>query len=146
MTPQIKEMPEPMHIPHILLPTSLKNLVVKNGGIIFLHTPSWRVYNFHVHSPFLITHASFIYKLWCCKLDILLHCWEDSIWSLHPSLLCFSNPHSQIPLFEFHCLGTPIPFLLNALVGSFTLLYIISKLYLCPYGYGVVVLVGLMFY
>ena len=33
----------------------------------------------------------------------------------------------------------------NALVGSFTLPYIISKLYLYLNEYGVVVLVGLMF-
>ena len=55
LTPQIKGMPEPISHIYIALPTSLKNLVIGNGGNIFLYTPSWRVYIFHVHSPFLIT-------------------------------------------------------------------------------------------
>ena len=38
----------------IALPTSLKNVVIGNGGNTFLCTPSWRLYNFDVHSPFLI--------------------------------------------------------------------------------------------
>ena len=41
---------------------------------------------------------------------------------------------------------TLLPFLVNALVSSFILLYMISQLYLYPNNaYGVVVLVGLMF-
>ena len=54
------------------------------------------------------------------------------------SISCFSNPHSYVWKIS-------LSFLVNALVGSFTLSYIISQLYLYPNGYGVVVLVGLMF-
>ena len=40
---------------------------------------------------------------------------------------------------------TLLPFLVNVLVGSFTLLYMISQLYIYPNGYDVLVLMGLMF-
>ena len=42
------------HVSYIALSTSLKYVVIGNGGSTFLCTPSWRVYNFDVHSPFLI--------------------------------------------------------------------------------------------
>ena len=43
-----------IHISHIALSTSLKDVEIGNGGSTFVCTPSWRVYNFDVHSPFLI--------------------------------------------------------------------------------------------
>ena len=43
---------------------------------------------------------------------------------------------------KFHCLRNSTSIFVNDLVGSFTLLYIISKLYIHPNGYGVVVLCG----
>ena len=56
LTPQIKGTPEPIYM-HIALPTSLKNLVIVNGGSsysFYVAIPSWRAYNFDVYSPFLI--------------------------------------------------------------------------------------------
>ena len=41
--------------------------------------------------------------------------------------------------------STPPPILINALIGSFTVLYVISQLYLYPDQFGLVVLVSLMF-
>ena len=80
------------HALHIALPISLMNVVIGNGGSIFLCTPSWRVYNFDVHSPFLIITCLVNLQALMLKLYILLNCWE--VWYLkyvtHP--LCFSNP------------------------------------------------------
>ena len=92
LTPQIKGMPEPIYVSHIALPTSLKNMVIGNGGSTFL------MYTLH----FSLLRALFIYKLWCGKLDILLDCWE--VWYLgyanHPfyvlviHILIFENSAS----------------------------------------------------
>ena len=68
------------HISHIALPTSLKNLVIRNGGSTFLCTPSWRVYNVDVHSPFLIITYLVHLQALMFKLYILLDCWE--VWYL----------------------------------------------------------------
>ena len=47
----------------------------------------------------------------------------------------------------FHISVIHIPFLVNALVNSLTLLYMMSQLYYyIPNGYGVVVLVGLLLF
>ena len=45
---------------------------------------------------------------------------------------------------NFKCLEKSTSILVNALLGNFTLLYIITKLYLYPNGYGIVVIVSLM--
>ena len=119
------------HISHITLPTSLRNLVIGNGGSIFLC----------IQSPFLIITCLIHLQALMFKLDIFLDCWE--VWYLryanHPFYV------SVIHILKFHCLQNSTSFLVNALVGSFTLLYIISKLYLYPNEYGIVVLVSLMF-
>ena len=52
---------------------------------------------------------------------------------------------TMIHIPNFKCLENSTSILINALVGNFTLLYIITKLYFYPNGYGIVVIVGLMF-
>ena len=64
------------HISHTALPTSFKNVVIENGGSTFLCTPLWRVYNFDVHSPFLIIKCLIHLQALMFKLGILLDCWE----------------------------------------------------------------------
>ena len=92
---------------------------------------------------------------------------HDSYSNFHYYMLCFltnfdvSNltfskqprnvefRHANIPLmFHLHskfCLKS-FSWHLNALVGCFTLLYIISKMYLYPDGYGPAVIVGFFIY
>ena len=93
-------MPETIYHIIIALPTSLKNVVIGNGGSTFLCTPSWRVYNFDVHFPFLIITCLVHLQALMFKLDILLDCWE--VWHLryanHPFYV------SVIHILKFHCL------------------------------------------
>ena len=78
------------------LPTSLKNdVVIENGGSIFLCTPSWRVYNFDVHSPFLIITCLVHLQTLMLKLRYSSGLLGSIVFEVcQSSLLCFSNPHS----------------------------------------------------
>ena len=109
-----------------------------HGGSTFyvhLHGGS----TFYVHSPFFIIACFISLQVRCLSSRIFLDCWE--VWYLRYANHPFYVLVIHILIFHFHW-RTPLPFLVNALVGSFTLL---NRLYLYPNGYGVVVLVGLMF-
>ena len=129
--------------------------------------PSWRVYilmytlhvHFDVHPPYLII-ACFIpsqalmFEFWylsgllgsmvfkvcnsslSCLIHILkFHCLENST-SIFGKLSCL------IYILKFHCLENS-----TSIFGkyNFTLLYMISQLYLYSNGYSIVVLMGSMF-
>ena len=116
-------------------------MVIGNGSSAFLCTPSWRVYDLLCTLSISHYYMPCLFPSFDVKLEILLDCW--GVWYLryanHPFYV------SAIHFLKFYCLKNSTSMYVNTLVGSFTLLYIISKLYLYPNGYGVVVLVGLMF-
>ena len=97
-------------------------------GSTILCTPSWRVYNFDVHSPFLIITCLIHLQALMFKLDILLDCWYLGH-ANHPIYV------SVIHILKFHCLENS-----TSIFGKCLGRYLHSTSYLYPNGCGVVVL------
>ena len=125
------------HIPHIALLASLKNLVIWNGGSTFLMSTFMEGVHFNVHPPYLIIACftplqALMFEFW--YLSGLLGSMVFKV--------CNSSLSCLIYILKFHCLENS-----TSIFGkyNFTLLHMISQLYLYSNGYSVVVLMGSMF-
>ena len=113
------------HLSHVALLASLK--ILKN------------LENGNIGSTFCVhLHGGCIFLLYLHYFSGLLEnvAFEYVNHPFHVTLIHIPN---------FKCLEKSTSILVNALVGNFTLLYIFTKLYLYPNGYGIVVIVSFMF-
>ena len=109
-------------LPNPTLLASLKNLVIGNGDSTYiLCTPSWRVYIFDVHSSFVTTACFISSQALMFEVSLFSGVLGNVIFLTCKLSFYVSFLNSIIEL-NFHLVIT--------LVGSLTLLYIISQLYL----------------
>ena len=109
-------------LPNPTLLASLKNLVIGNGDSTYiLCTPSWRVYIFDIHSSFVTTKCFIPSQALMFEVSLFSGLLGNVIFLACKLSFYVSFLNSIIEL-NFH--------LVIALVGSLTLLYIISQLYL----------------
>ena len=107
---------------------SLNNLVIGSGGSTFsyVHLHAVRMYIFEVHFHFLIIACFIPSQALILKFTIFWTTGKCDFRVCKSSLSCFNNAYM---LLSSIVQRTQLPFLVNALVDNFILLYIISKLY-----------------